>query len=607
MVLAERYTGRFLPNTSVGGVDISGLERAEAAERVNRAFDEYVGNGFVFIADGQRVVLDRGSFGWNDPDQTNDIVHLDADQTLSRAMERGHRGLLPARALTTAASLVIPARLPLQISLNRAAAADLLRVKLETLQKTVSEPQFKWSEERDKKLAVRVQPGSPGRFFNLDAAIQTMEQDFLALKNEPIKIKSRQAEPTISDSEAKDLAEEAKKIAFDSPLTLVFEDKKWELAALNRARLIAPQKAGGYAKLGIAVEELKEILSPIAAAVEVEPTDAVFEVKNDRVVAFEASRDGKEIDREALISILEKEWLSGQTQIVELAIKTAAPKITTESSNNLGIKEILGVGTSNFAGSPVNRVKNIRNSVRKLNGILIKPGEEFSLLKALQPFTAEGGYLPEKVIKGDRIKPEIGGGACQIGTTTFRAAMMSGLPITQRTSHSLVVKYYSDPRNGNPGTDATIYEPSPDFRFLNDTGNYIFFQALMDEKMGDLRFVFWGTKDGRQGSYSAPNVSKWYPPPAPKEIKTTDLPVGTKECQNAFKGADTSFTYTVEKSDGTKTERVFTSHYRALPQICMIGATPEEVAGQTTDGEMIPTADIPAPSTNTTGTPNKTN
>ena len=143
-------------------------------------------------------------------------------------------------------------------------------------------------------------------------------------------------------------------------------------------------------------------------------------------------------------------------QTIELAVTTTAPSVDVGDVNDLGINEILGVGTSNFSGSPTNRIKNIKNGARLLNGTLIKPGETFSLLNTLKPFTTDNGYLPELVIKGDKIQPELGGGLCQIGTTIFRAAMNSGMPIVERRSHSLAVSYYFDPENGNP-------EPTPPF------------------------------------------------------------------------------------------------------------------------------------------------
>ena len=77
--------------------------------------------------------------------------------------------------------------------------------------------------------------------------------------------------------------------------------------------------------------------------------------------------------------------------------------------------------------------------------------------------------MPESVIKGNELKDEVGGGMCQIGTTLFRMAMNSGMQITQRANHSLVVSYYADPVNGNPGTDATLYEPILDLKFELDS------------------------------------------------------------------------------------------------------------------------------------------
>ena len=267
----------------------------------------------------------------------------------------------------------------------------------------------------------------------------------------------------------------------------------------------------------------------------------------------------------------------GVSREVSIVTEQVEPEVRTGEVNDLGINEVLGVGYSNFSGSPHNRIKNISFAVnQKLNGLLIKPDEEFSLLNALKPFTIEGGYLPELVIKGDEIKPEVAGGLCQIGSTMFRAAMNSGLKITQRRNHSLVVNYYNDHRNGLPGTDATIYDPAPDLRFKNDTGNYILLTTEIDMAKKDIYFTLWGTSDGREGYYSEPVVTKWLPTGPTKTVETTTIAPGKQKCQSRHPGAVASFTYTIEKPDGEKVDRVFESYYRPLPQICLVGVESTE-------------------------------
>jgi vancomycin resistance protein YoaR len=263
--------------------------------------------------------------------------------------------------------------------------------------------------------------------------------------------------------------------------------------------------------------------------------------------------------------------------------------VTVGDANLLGIRERLGVGTSNFKGSPKNRRHNIATGAAKLNGIIIPQGEEFSLVKALGEIDETTGYLPELVIKGDRTIPEFGGGLCQIGTTVFRAALAAGFPILERQSHSYRVRYYEP-----AGTDATIYPPKPDFRFKNDTpAAVVLFTRIEGD---DLFFEFWGTSDGRKAARTDPKIFNITKPPAMKTIETEDLPPGKKKCTEvAHDGADTVFTYTVTMADGSKREQVFRSHYKPWQAVCLIGVEKkkEEPQTGTPSLELPPPPDVP--------------
>jgi len=262
-----------------------------------------------------------------------------------------------------------------------------------------------------------------------------------------------------------------------------------------------------------------------------------------------------------------------------LIVEQVEPEVKTGEVNDLGVSEVLGVGVSSYSGSSANRLANIRNASKKLNGLLIKPGDTFSTIAGTQPLTFAGGYVQEMVIVGDEIKPEIGGGLCQIATTLFRMAMNSGMLITERRPHALSISYYFDPVNHLPGTDATVYEPHPDLRFLNDTGNYLLIQTEINTSTKELVYTLWGKSDGRQGSYSHPRLIRWIPYGKTVEKITPTLKPGERKCQSPFRGADTEFTYTRTLADGQKEEIIYENHYRPLPQICQVGEEikPEEV------------------------------
>src|SRR5258708_895032 len=207
---------------------------------------------------------------------------------------------------------------------------------------------------------------------------------------------------------------------------------------------------------------------------------------------FDPGQNGQGLDAYALRSAL----LSNKTKI-SLPIITSFPGNKLADTNNLGIKELVAVGESNFTGSPKNRIHNITAGAGKFNGLLIDQGEEFSFNKYLGDVDGEHGFLPELVIKKSGVVPEFGGGLCQVSSTTFRAAMNAGIPITARRNHSFAVQYYSP-----QGTDATIYPGSQDLKFINNLTGTILIRTRIDGKK--LYFEFYGTKDNRQISFEGP-------------------------------------------------------------------------------------------------------
>jgi vancomycin resistance protein YoaR len=464
------------------------------------------------------------------------------------------------------------------------------------------------SEPVDAKIIVNstnpfdyvITTSTPGITFSYEKIAGKIITDWSILRSPEIKIDTFSQPADILEKDINSIVSNLENILSFGQIDIVYTDpqtKKEYRWYLNEKELISMLVVEKDDEESVIFSlDNKKILnfveSDIASFINSEPRDAKFRLgDNNKVTEFQASRPGIKMDvDEAILDIKtafnSRNYYSSDGVIRALTIKinTVEPKIKTAEVNNLGISEILGIGYSNFKGSSNLRIKNIENAAyNKLHGLLIKPGEEFSLVEALKPFTTEAGYYPELVIKGDRVIPEMGGGLCQVGSTMFRTAMNSGLEITERRNHSLVVSYYNDARNGLPGTDATIYDPHPDFRFLNDTGNNILITSEVNRNTGELSFTLWGTSDGRKGYYSAPTVSAWYNPGPEKIIETTNLAPGVKECQNQYIGARASFVYTRILPEKGKTDIVYDSYYRPLPKTCLVGV--EAVVEEVVEGD----------------------
>lgn len=246
----------------------------------------------------------------------------------------------------------------------------------------------------------------------------------------------------------------------------------------------------GQSIIGFDREKIKIKLSAIFKNFDTSPKNLSLGFENNALVVRSKSVDGRKLETESLVERVASSLKEG-IHIVDMPVSIVKAEINEDNLNQLGIKSLISTGYSDFTGSPVNRIHNVRNGASKFNGIIIRPGEEFSFNTALGPVEASTGYLPELVILQDKTEKQYGGGLCQVSSTAFRAALNAGLPIIERRAHAYPVQYYKP-----YGVDATIYLPKPDLVFKNDTPGHILVQTRIEGKK--LYFDFYGTK--KEGS-----------------------------------------------------------------------------------------------------------
>ncbi len=321
---------------------------------------------------------------------------------------------------------------------------------------------------------------------------------------------------------------------------------------------------------------ITDALDTIAADVDIPATDALFQFQNGRVTNFRPSAPGRRLNKDEANNRLAQAFYtaqrSGQQQItILMPVETVQPAVATTQANTFGIKELIGSGYSEFAGSAAGRIHNIALAAGRLNGILIKPGEIFSFNDAVGDITAATGYQSAYIIKEGRTVLGDGGGVCQVSTTLFRAALAAGLPIIERHAHAYRVHYYEE-GGYKPGLDATVYGPTYDLKFKNDTKTSILIQAKTDFPHVSLTFDLFGAADGRKAQIS--NQKLWgitAPPPDLYQDDPTLAKGVVKQVDFAAWGAKASFDYLVTRNGETLQQDTFISNYRPWQAVYLKG------------------------------------
>jgi len=148
--------------------------------------------------------------------------------------------------------------------------------------------------------------------------------------------------------------------------------------------------------------------------------------------------------------------------------------------------------------------------------------------------------------------------------------LAAGLPIEERAAHAYRVGYYEV--KYQPGFDATVFQPSPDFKFRNDTNAYILIQTVYDEKAQYLSFELYGTSDGRKVEISKARVWDVTPPPPDLYQDDPTQPVGkVVQTEHAAWGAKVAFDWKVTRGDEILQQKTFYSNYSPWQAVFLRG------------------------------------
>ena len=228
----------------------------------------------------------------------------------------------------------------------------------------------------------------------------------------------------------------------------------------------------------------------------------------------------------------------------------------------MSITSILGSFTTYFDGSNTSRAHNIHLASQKIHQTFIPAGGIFSFNQVVGERTAEAGYDDAPVFMGGRLVPGIGGGICQVSSTLFNTALLSGMDIVERDTHFAPVSYIP------VGLDATVAWGYIDFQFKNPYSHPIY--VIAEEGAGYVTITILGAKEDVPQSVTITKGKEQRIPN--KKIEKIDEAVKEETVEEAgHEGVSVDTTRTIVYGDGRSSTYTFNSYYEPVDTVIVTG------------------------------------
>ncbi|KPL70894.1 hypothetical protein ADN00_17825 [Ornatilinea apprima] len=555
------YTGRIYPGVSVAGVDVGGLNPEKAAAKITQQFT-YPSTGKLVLSGEQLWLTTPGEMG----------LYLDPETSAQNALRIGRSGSIFYRLTEQFETWYYHRDLPPALIFDQRRAHDFLTRLSEQTNIPVVEPSIRLDGTQ-----VVVETGQPGRRLNIDTTLAMLTAQMKTLQDGIIPLLIEEIRPTIPDvTQQAQLAQ----TMLSQPLTISLPANQpnpqgpWVIEPADLAKMLEFERVvdGPQSAYRIHLDplQLAAKLQEIAPKIRTYPQNARFIFNDDtrELEVLQAAVIGRELNQAASLQQIQDKALAGEHNI-ELVLNLTNPAVTDDvKGSDIGITELVHSETSFFYGSSASRVQNIIAASSRFHGLLVAPGETFSMANALGDISLDNGYAEALIIYGDQTIQGVGGGVCQVSTTLFRAAFFAGFPINERHAHAYRVSYYEkiagNIRDNNlAGLDATVYVPVVDFKFTNDTPYWLLMETYVNPSYSSLVWKFYSTKDGRSVDWETTGPINIVEAPKPRYIENPELEKGeVNQIDWEAEGADITVKRTVLRDGQVYLQDTFNTHYQ---------------------------------------------
>ena len=564
-----KYAGNIYSGVQVGWVDLSGMTPDEAAFVLAREHN--------YTHNGKLVFRDRDQSWLATPSEVGLVFN--AVGNAQEAYNLGRVGTVGIRLGYQLQAWYQGINMPLEMTFDQRTAYAYLK----NIAAQIDIPTIEASLQIE-GVDIIVKPGQIGRHLDVHSTILTIESLTQFMIDGEITLMVAEDPPVIMDVEAQ--AQIARQI-LSAPLVINYpgagEDGPgpWAFAREDLAGMLViervPTPEGEEYQVSISNQRLHNFLTEVAPNLEKQAENARFIFNDDtrQLDLIQNAAYGQNVDFETTIQTINQQVLAGEHNVT-LDMEYTAPDIRDEATaESLGITELVNSHTTYYYGSDASRRQNIATAASRFHGILIAPGETFSMAEMIGDISLDTGFAEAWIIYGDRTIKGVGGGVCQVSTTLFRTVFFGGYPVAERYPHAYRVYYYEQTYGGGhnnewAGLDATVYVPVVDFKFTNDTPYWL----LMETYVGNsyLTWKFYSTSVGRTVEWETSGLINRQDAPEPRYELNEDLAKGEiKQVDWSVEGADVTVNRTVWQNGETINSDVFKTYYIPWRAVCEYG------------------------------------
>jgi vancomycin resistance protein YoaR len=571
------YRDRIFPGVSMLGVDLGGLTPAEAEQVINISFP-YPRNGSV------KLVYQDKSWEYT-PEKLG--LSLDPKTSAENAFAIGREGSYFHKLneqLSTARSGRLIA--PTYIFDQRLTANVLGEIATQVNHSLIE------ANIDIKGVDVKIRSGETGREMDQTATLEKMRALMETMMSGSIDLVVKTTEPAVVDVEKTGAIV---KSVLSAPFALTMpaaegdQPGPWSIDPETLSGMLTLNRVTQSGHSVYQVELNNQLLFPylnnLGNKTNLLARNARFTFNDQtrKLDLIQPAVIGRTLNVSSTIGAIQQKIAAGQHDVT-LAFDYQNPDVKDDATtDSLSIKELVRAETTYFYGSSAERVQNIVAAAARFHGLLVAPGETFSMAKGLGDISLDNGFAEAWIIYGGKTIKGVGGGVCQVSTTLFRTAFFAGFPIVERHPHAYRVGYY-EKVSGNhidpllAGMDATVYVPVVDFRFTNDTRYWLLMETYVNPEKSSITWKFYSTKDGREvkADFSGPTNIVDAPEPLYKE--NTELKKGEiQQIEWEAAGADVDIKRTVTRNGEPYLTDEFNTHYEPWQAVFEYGPGTEGI------------------------------